>query len=359
MPTLIITTMLFGLVNPLQVKETADDKATMSPPGMVWIEGGQFTMGGVGPEARADELPRHRVKLDGFFISETEVTNAQFKEFVDDTGYVTVAERAVDWEEMSKQVPPGTPRPPDEMLQPGSLVFHETGRPVDLRDISQWWRWTTGAQWKKPEGPESSIADRMDHPVVQVAWEDAVAYARWAGGRLPTEAQWEYAARGGLDDKPYIWGDAPIGVTRVNTWQGRFPERNERTDGYHRTAPVKTYPPNGYGLYEMGGNVWEWCRDRYDADIYRRRVREIGPDGVVANPQGPDRPKDPRNPHASDTRVQRGGSFLCNASYCSSYRPSARMSATPDSGMSHAGFRVVMTPAEARAVGTNGRPATP
>ena len=356
MPVSISAAILVGIA--LAGSQSGEAAPEIKPPaGMVWIDGGEFTMGGVGPQARPDELPQHRVRVDGFFISETEVTNHQFQAFVDATGYVTVAERAVDWEEIREQVPPGTPKPDDSMLQPGSLVFHETGRPVDPRDISQWWRWTIGAHWRQPEGPGSSIERRMDHPVVQVAWEDAVAYARWAGGELPTEAQWEYAARGGLEGKVYVWGDAAIDETRVNTWQGRFPVRDEGADGYRGTAPVRSFPPNGFGLYEMGGNVWEWCRDRYDARAYQRRLQAAGPKGVTSNPIGPERTVDPRNPHAADTRVQRGGSYLCHASYCSSYRPSARMSATPDSGMSHAGFRVVMTPAQARKVEAR-KPAT-
>jgi formylglycine-generating enzyme required for sulfatase activity len=314
------------------------------PPGMVWIEGGAFTMGGVGPEVRRDELPRHRVKLDGFFISAHEITNQEFKAFVDDTGYKTVAERAVDWDAIKEQVPPGTPKPLEEMLKPGSLVFHIPEAARGTQDISQWWTWTTGADWLHPEGPASKIDGRWDHPVVQVAWADAVAYAKWAGGQLPTEAQWEYAARGGVEDMPFIWGDGALDPTRANVWQGTFPTTNTKDDGFVLTAPVGTFPPNGYGLYDMGGNVWEWCSDIYSANIYEGRK-----DVVTEDPRGPEKPFDPRNPFAPDVRVQRGGSFLCNPSYCSSYRPSARMSTTPDSAMSHAGFRVVMTQEQADA----------
>jgi len=183
----------------------------------------------------------------------------------------------------------------------------------------------------------------MDHPVVHVAFEDAIAYCDWVGGRLPTESEWEFAARGGLENQPFIWGDAQIDETRANTWNGRFPDLNTLADGYARTAPVGRFPPNGYGLLDMGGNVWEWCADRYRADEYRRRVEDVGPDGVVVNPTGPADARDPRNPFSPVSRVQRGGSFLCNPSYCSSYRPSARMATTPDSGASHVGFRVAMT----------------
>jgi len=320
--------------------------APAAPAGMTWIPGGAFLMGGVGPEARSDEFPQHRVRVDGFFLGTHEVTNAEFARFVEATGYRTVAERAIDWEELKTQVPPGTPKPPDEMLQPGSLVFTPTDRPVPLDDFSQWWRWTTGADWRHPEGPASSIEDRMDHPVVQVAWEDAVAYCDWIGGRLPTEAEWEFAARGGLDGKAFIWGDAQIDPTRANAWDGRFPDRNEQVDGFVRTAPVGSFPANGYGLFDMAGNVWEWCSDLYRPDEYRRRTEALAADAVVENPTGPPASIDPRNPHAPTSRVQRGGSFLCNPSYCSSYRPSARMATTPDSAASHVGFRVLMTPAQ-------------
>ena len=326
---------------PLPAVSTAERPP--SPEGMTWIPGGVFTMGGVGPEARPDEFPRHRVRVDGFHLGEHEVTNAEFARFVEATGYRTTAERAVDWEELRKQVPPGTPKPPDEVLQPGSLVFMPTDRPVLLTDHAQWWRWTTGADWRHPEGPGSSIDDRLDHPVVHVAWEDAVAYCDWVGGRLPTEAEWEFAARGGLEGKPFIWGDEQIDPTRANAWDGRFPDRNDAKDGHVRTAPVGSYPANGHGLFDMGGNVWEWCLDRYRPDEYERRTAGLGEGAIVEAPTGPPASVDPRNPHAGVSRVQRGGSFLCNPSYCSSYRPSARMATTPDSGASHVGFRVLMT----------------
>ena len=317
---------------------------------LVSIPAGNFVMGGVGPEARPDEFPRHRVRLDAFRIGRREVTNSEFAAFVAATGYRTVAERPVDWEELKTQVPPGTPKPDPELLEPGSLVFRSTDQPVTLDDHAQWWAWIHGADWRHPEGPKSSIEDRMDHPVVQVAFEDAVAYCEWAGGRLPTESEWEFAARGGLSEQPFIWGSEQIDTTRANTWDGRFPDRNDGEDGFLRTAPVGKYPPNGYGILDMAGNVWEWCSDLYRADEYRRRaealVEESGDEGAVVNPGGPSSTRDPRNPHAPETRVQRGGSFLCNPSYCSSYRPSARMATTPDSGASHVGFRIVMTPAQ-------------
>ena len=335
--------------------ETTAEAPVEAPDGMTWIPGGTFTMGGIGPEARPDEFPRHRVRIDGFYLGLHEVTNAEFKRFVDATGYRTVAERPVDWEELRQQLPPETPRPPAEMLLPGSLVFNSTDRPVPLDDVSAWWTWTTGADWRHPEGPGSTIQERMDHPVVQVAWEDAVAYCTWAGGRLPSEAEWEFAARGGTEGQPFVWGHAPIDAARANTWTGRFPDRNDATDGHVRTAPVGSYPPNGFGLQDMAGNVWEWCGDRYRADEYRRRAGAGDGDAIIVNPTGPKATVDPRNPHAPVSRVQRGGSFLCHPSYCSSYRPSARMATTPDSAGSHVGFRVAMTPEQAR----NLKPSSP
>ena len=335
----ILASVLVAMFGALALAEPPADAPR---PGMVWIPGGEFQMGSVDPLARNDESPIHRVRVDAFWMDATEVTNTQYAAFVEATGYVTVAERPVDWEEIRKQVPPGTPKPPDEMLQPGSLVFTPPDHPVDLERYDLWWTWTTGASWQHPEGPGSSIATRMDHPVVQIAYEDAVAYAKWAGGRLPTEAEWEFAARGGLSGKVNVWGDEPIDATRCNTWQGHFPDTNTAADGFARTAPVKSYPPNGYGLYDMAGNVWEWCSDLFRPDTYARTRLALGADGVAENPTGPSSSIDPRNPHTPESRVHRGGSFLCNDSYCSSYRPSARMACSPDSGLSHLGFRCVV-----------------
>lgn len=310
---------------------------------MVWIPGGEFSMGSTDPLARPDEQPVHRVRVDGFWIDATEVTNAQFRAFADATGYKTIAERPVDWEELKKQAPPGTPKPADDMLKPGSLVFTPPDRAVDLQAYEQWWTWTTGANWRHPEGPTSSLAGKDAHPVVHIAFVDAVAYCRWADKRLPTEAEWEFAARGGLNGKVNVWGDEPVDARRCNIWQGHFPDKNTGEDGFTRTAPVKQFPANGYGLYDMAGNVWEWCGDLYRPDTYARRVLELGPGVVAVNPAGPRTSLDPRNPIAPETRVHRGGSFLCNDSYCASYRPSARMACPPDTGLQHLGFRCVMT----------------
>jgi formylglycine-generating enzyme required for sulfatase activity len=235
---------------------------------MVWIPPGVYTMGGCGPLAREDEFPRQRVQLDGFWMDATEVTNAQFAAFVAATGYRTLAERPVDWNELRQQLPPGTPKPPDEQLQPGSLVFVSPATQPDLADFQEWWRWTPGACWKHPQGPHSTIAGKEHEPVVHIAYEDALAYCAWAGKALPTEAQWEYAARGGLEGKVNVWGDEPVEAQRANTWQGTFPVSNTKADGYVLAAPVKSFEPNGYGLYDMAGNVWEWCQDVYAPDAY-------------------------------------------------------------------------------------------
>ena len=320
------------------------------PAGMVLVPGGEFTMGSDAEWAFPNERPAHRVKVTPFFLDAKPVTNAQFAEFVEATGYKTVAERAVDWEELKKQVPPGTPKPPEEMLAPGSLVFRPASGPVDLRDMSQWWVWTTGASWRHPEGPGSNIEGRENHPVVQVAFEDAQTYAKWAGKRLPTEAEWEFAARGGLEGARYAWGDSenPEGKILVNRWTGEFPYRNDSADGFAGTSPVGAFPANGYGLFDMGGNVWNWCSDFYRADTFAVRS---GDAGVCCDPKGPADSKDaslvPGDPSpptvpGAERRVTKGGSFLCHPSYCESYRPAARRGTSPDTGSSHVGFRCAM-----------------
>lgn len=307
-----------------------------APPGMVWIRGGEFLMGTDSELGWPEEKPAHPVRVDGFWIDETEVTNAQFRQFVEATGYVTTAERAPTLEGIMSQLPPGTPPPPPEMLVAGSLVFTPPDESVSLNDFSQWWRWTSGANWRHPEGPGSDLEGRDEHPVVHVSWYDAAAYAEWAGKRLPTEAEWEFAARGRLVGRDFCWGDMPPSDDRIlaNIWHGEFPANNTEIDGFSRTAPVKSFPPNGYGLYDMAGNVWEWCADWYDHDLHRRLAAQ----GVVVNPTGPEQTHDPRQPFAT-LRVQKGGSFLCHESYCLRFRPSARHGGAPDTGMSHVGFR--------------------
>ncbi len=312
---------------------------------MAWIPGGEFTMGTDELNSMTNERPAHRVRIDGFWIDEHDVTNADFAKFVEATHYVTIAERPIDWEQMKTQVPPGTPKPPDEKLQPGSLVYTPPNHPVDLRDMSQWWTWTTGANWRHPEGPQSDLKGRENHPVVQVAWDDAVAYAKWAGKRLPTEAEWEFAARGGLERKRFAWGDEfrPDGKFMANTFTGEFPFHNTAADGFAGTAPVKSFPPNGYGLYDMAGNVWNWCSDIYSADAYAA----MSPTEICFNPTGATATFNPlRDVPSAVERVTKGGSFLCNADYCESYRPSARRGTPPDTGTAHIGFRCAMSAAE-------------
>jgi formylglycine-generating enzyme required for sulfatase activity len=312
-----------------------------APAGMVWIPGGEFTMGTDSDLGWPDEKPAHRVRVDGFWMDDHEITNAEFRKFVEATGYKTTAEKPVDWAELRKQLAPNTPKPPDEKLQPGSLVFTPTAGPVPLNDYTQWWKWTPGANWQHPEGPGSNLDGRENHPVVQVSWDDAVAYCKWAGKRLPTEAEWEFAARGGLEGKPYVWGDQAPDEKNIfaNIWQGKFPYQNSKADGFERTAPVKSFAPNGFRLYDMAGNVWEWCNDWYDVSLYRQRAGQ----GVIVNPIGPEHSYNPDQPFSSQ-RVQRGGSFLCCDEYCSRYRPSARQGSSPDTGMSHVGFRCVKSP---------------
>jgi len=300
---------------------------------MNWVEPGQFHMGST--EHYADEAPVHNVKVAGFWMDPTTVTNAQFAAFVDATGYVTVAERPLN--------PADFPGADPLLLVPGSLVFNMTAGPVDLRDVSNWWSYVPGACWHRPEGLNSGIDSRLDHPVVQVAFEDAEAYAAWAGKTLPTEAEWEYAARGGLDGKTYVWGDdfQPRGKIMAKTWQGEFPWRNKAKKKLARTAPVGSYPSNGYGLYDMAGNVWQWTTDWF---VSHHSEKDTNSCCTLDNPRGPSVSEsyDPQQPNIKIPRkVVKGGSFLCAPSYCRRYRPAARHAQMIDSGMSHIGFRCI------------------
>jgi formylglycine-generating enzyme len=281
---------------------------------MRWIPAGEFTMGTNDAHGMRNERPAHRVRVNGFWIDEHPVTNAEFARFVEATGYVTTAERVPDWNELKKQLPPGTPRPDPSVLVPGSTVFTPPPGRVPLDDVSAWWRWMPGANWRHPEGPASTVSDRATHPVVHVSWDDAVAYAKWIGKALPTEAEWEFAARGGLEGMRFSWGNdvRPANRHMANIFHGEFPHQPTAEDGFLRTSPVKSFPANGYGLYDMAGNVWQWTADWY---------------GDAESPL-------PR-------RVIKGGSFLCHESYCESYRPSARRGTAPDTGSSHVGFRLV------------------
>jgi formylglycine-generating enzyme len=334
--------------------DTANWPAKPWPQGMVWIPPGQFDMGGIGPEARKDEFPIHRVRVDGFWMDETVVTNAEFRKFVKATDYLTTAEKKPDWNEMKKTLPPGTPKPQESMLVPGSMVFVPTKGPVPLDDPSRWWKWTPGASWKHPFGPGSRLEAKDDgYPVVHVSWEDAVAYCKWAGKHLPTEAEWEYACLGGGPARRFIWGEKPPSNTfhPANLWQGGFPYERKPLDGYLYTAPAKSFEPNGYGLYNMIGNVWEWCSDWYRDDYYATLAQDPKP---AVNPRGPEESRDPDNPF-TPMKVTRGGSFLCNEGYCSSYRPAARMKSSPDSGLSNVGFRAVMSDADWRKRSAGGK----
>jgi formylglycine-generating enzyme len=299
---------------------------------MIWITEGEFRMGS--DRHYPEEGHQHRVSVGGFYVDPYLVTNREFGAFVAATSYVTVAERplkAADY--------PGVAH---EMLAPGSLVFHKATGPVNLRDMKNWWAWVPGASWHRPEGKGSCVADREDHPVVQVAFEDAMAYARWAGKELPSEAEWEFAARGGLDGAEFVWGDElfPDGRLMANFWQGEFPWQNLRKDGLERTSPVGAFPANGYGLYDMAGNVWQWTIDWFSA----RHPADASPCCGYGNPRGGPMQAslDPAQPQINIPRkVVKGGSFLCAANYCRRYRPAARHAQMIDSGMSHIGFRCI------------------
>ncbi len=310
-----------------------------APAGMVWIPGGEFAMGAVdprglphgGPDPMLDARPIHRVAVDGFWIDQTEVTNDQFAAFVLATGYKTVAERTPTAAEF--------PDAPPENLVAGSVVFTPPEQAVPLDNHYQWWAYVKGASWRHPEGPASSIEGRGNYPVVQVAFEDAEAYARWAGKRLPTEAEWEFAARGGLVGQPYSWGEElkPGGQWMANIWQGSFPVKNSAEDGFAGIAPTAQFPPNGYGLYDMAGNVWEWCSDWYRPDTYAQDAKS---GGVSSNPKGPPSGYDPAEP-TQPKRVHRGGSFLCTDQYCTRYMIGTRGKGEVSSASNHLGFRCV------------------
>jgi formylglycine-generating enzyme required for sulfatase activity len=301
-----------------------------APKGMVWIPGGVFWMGCEGC-GMPDALPAHLVEIDGFWMDRTPVTNADFQRFVAATGYVTVAERPLKASDY-----PGVPT---DMLVPGSAVFNPTTSPVPLDNPLRWWRYTPGASWKQPLGPGSRIRGKENHPVVHVAFEDVSAYAKWAGKRLPTEAEFEFAARGGLDRNLYPWGNdlKPDNKLVANTWQGQFPAADSREDGYAGTSPVEAFPANGFGLFDMGGNVWQWCSDFYRPDYFAALAATAH---VSKSPQGPADSFDPQEPGAVK-RVLKGGSYLCTDQYCARYLVGSRGKSEVASGASNLGFRLV------------------
>ena len=320
-----------------------------SPKGMVWIPGGTFIMGSQSRLAQANEKPTHKVTVDGFWMDQTDVTNKQFAEFVKASAYITTAERKPDWETLKTQLAPGTPKPSEDQLVPGAMVFIGTSHPVPFDDNARWWQYTPLANWRHPQGPQSNIIGKEDHPVVQVSYEDAQAYAHWVGKRLPTETEWEYAARGGLKQANYSWGNEfkPQGKCRANTFPGKqFPVIDPAYKNKIGTSKVASYPPNGYQLYDMAGNVWQWVADWYRADAFVKAAKN----SISVNPQGPKESYDPFDtfaPADAPKRVIRGGSFLCDENFCMSYRPSARRGVDPYNPMSHIGFRLVMTAAMA------------
>jgi formylglycine-generating enzyme required for sulfatase activity len=303
--------------------------------GMVWVPGGTFAMGS---EAfYADERPVHDVTVDGFWMDRDEVTNELFARFVDDTAYVTLAERAPTAEAF--------PGAPPENLVPGSLVFRKRQGPVDLRNYANWWVWVPGANWRHPNGARGSMENLAQHPVVHVAYEDVEAYARWVGKDVPTEAEWEFAARGGLDGAPFTWGheEFPGGEPMGNFWQGEFPWQNLLLDGYEGTSPVGSFPPNGYGLRDMAGNVWEWTSDWYEPRGANPTVKSCCVGSVNPRVVSPDKSYDVRQPQFRIPRkVVKGGSHLCASNYCLRYRPAARQPQMIDTSMAHIGFRCII-----------------
>jgi formylglycine-generating enzyme required for sulfatase activity len=314
---------------------------------MVFIEGGVFDMGGdvalgyknYQPTAlpQNDEYPKHSVLLNDFYMDTHEVTVKEFEEFVKATNYITVAEMDIDWEELKKQLPAGTSKPNEESLKAGSLLFKYLEKKSGKENLNQWWFFKKGVSWKNPNGLNPKLSDIYNHPVTHISWYDALAYAKWAGKRLPTEAEYEYAMRGGQDNTMYPWGNKEINPEEIqgNFFQGDFPYINSKEDGFEKVAPVMSFQPNAYGLYDISGNVWEWTMDWYSAKYYLELEKMQS-----ENPKGPNKTFEVYNANATH-KVVRGGSFLCNDSWCSGYRNARRMRLSPDSGMEHLGFRLV------------------
>ncbi len=310
-----VITLFSCIVESCQTKNT-------QPDGMVLIPAATFEMGGDNSQARLDEFPKHKVEVAAFWMDETEVTNAQFKMFVDATNYITTAEKDFEYvDEKGNKI----------KQKAGALVFHSLNKNENANP-NTWWQFIEGANWKHPQGPTSSIDGKDDFPVVQISWEDAMAYCKWSGKRLPTEAEWELAARGGFKKMLYAWGNQAVdeGKPKCNSWEGDFPYYNSLQDGYNKAAPVKSFAPNQYGLYDMAGNVWEWCSDWYAENYYAKCVENH----IFKNPEN-------TIPNEFKEKVIRGGSFLCHNSYCSGFRVAARMKTTFDTGLEHTGFRCV------------------
>ena len=315
---------------------------TKAPKGMVWVKAKSFLMGAKEGDkyAMMREKPAHEVYVDGFYIDEHEVSNKQFAAFVKATNYITVAEKPINWDEIKKDLPAGTPKPADSILQPGSLIFNKNaGKIVSMNNYQQWWTWKIGANWKQPEGPGSSIEGKDNYPVVHVAYADALAYCKWSNRRLPTEAEWESAAQGNRRNLTFVWGNNPADLNaNANTWQGQFPTKNISEDGFEYISPIKSYPANTIGIYDMAGNVWEITSDLFNVNYYK----SLNPNKVLNNPTGAETSYSPTNPYQLE-HVMKGGSFLCHESYCASFRISARMGMEPSSSSDHIGFRTVAT----------------
>lgn len=339
---MVAMSVITSCKNEVKQHDTPQESTIKTPEGMIWIEGKTFLKGAKETDSYAmpREKPAHKVTVDGFFIDITEVTNAQFKKFTEATNYITVAERTIDWAVMKKQLPDHAIKPHDSILQPGSLIFNKNVKAiVNMQNYGQWWTWKIGANWKQPEGPNSSIDGKDQFPVVHVAFEDAMAYCKWANRRLPTEAEWEAAAQGTNNNTIFTWGNDPkVLHEKANTWQGQFPTINESIDGFEFVAPVKSYAANSVGLYDMTGNVWEMTSDLLNVNHYR----ELDTTQAILNPKGATQAYNPGNPYQEE-QVIKGGSFLCHASYCASFRISAKMGVTIDSGSDHVGFRTVAT----------------
>jgi formylglycine-generating enzyme required for sulfatase activity len=339
----LVVCLIISMISCKDKSEKNQSSPIEAPEGMVWVPKKQFIKGAKEEDKMAmkGEKPAHKVEVDGFFIDKTEVTNAQFAEFVAETEYITLAERPIDWEEMKEQLPPGTPKPHDSILAPGSLIFNKAAQsPSDMNNYHQWWKWEIGANWRHPEGEGSSIEGKENYPVVHIAFEDALAYCEWANRRLPTEAEWESAALGEQNNTIFTWGNdmSPLNEN-ANTWQGEFPVNNEAIDGFEGAAPVKSFPPNSIGLYDMMGNVWELTSGYFNVKYYE----SLDQNKVHKNPTGAESSFNPNNPYETE-RIIKGGSFLCHDSYCASFRISARMGNAEKSSSDHVGFRTVATP---------------